>query len=161
MAQLGRHLPCKNEVLSLIPRTHILKKSGMIVSVSNPSTGETERLAGACGSLATQPSLLDEFQANERPCLIKAHPRNDACGGYLASTGKCAPKHIYPQTLLCSCFQTGGGGGCFTSSLSKALALGSPKKRAHLSFCVSMETDTHFSVEVGNAFISGQSENRS
>lgn len=129
----------------------------MIVSVSNPSIGETERLAGACGSLATQPSLLDEFQANERPCLIKAHPRNDACGGYLASTGKCAYKHIYPQTLLCSCFQTGGGG----VSLPLSLALGSPKKRAHLSFCVSMETDTHFSVEVGNAFISGQSENRS
>lgn len=65
MAQLVKSLPCKGEDLSFILRTHVTCPMCVLMSPAQESCRNADRW----GSLASQSSLLDEFQVNERPCL--------------------------------------------------------------------------------------------
>lgn len=56
-------LKYKHEDLTVVPRTQI--KSSTVTYDCNPRTGERGRQAGPGGSVASQPSLLGEFQTTE------------------------------------------------------------------------------------------------
>lgn len=68
-AQFVKQLPQKQEVLSLITRSH-LKKLDLVVCASNPAHRKW-RQVDVWASLASQPSQISKLQANKRPCLKK------------------------------------------------------------------------------------------
>lgn len=71
MAQWVEYYPCKQKGLSLVPRNHV-KMLGMAACTCNPGLGR-KRWEDSWDSFTIQPILFVEFQATERPDLMKQY----------------------------------------------------------------------------------------
>jgi hypothetical protein len=56
--------------MSLVSPEFTQERPGVVAQTCNLSTGEAG-MEDLWGSLARQPSLVSDYQANERPCLKK------------------------------------------------------------------------------------------
>lgn len=91
ITQFGKYLPCKQEDLNPIPRTHLKKQS--VVWTCKPSTGEAET-GGSLGFTDQSGSLPGKLQISERPSLkTKVHLRSDIL------TSVRTHMHTYPTNI--------------------------------------------------------------